>query len=529
MPRVPVVSVLGVADASLQTPMQRTAASPELLHNPQFGALVGAAKDLAAEIQDRTDTDAVMRAEAAVKRDYLEWEAEARQRRGEQAFGLTQDADKWWRKAMEKARQGLAGPRQRDAFDKVLAPAITQSRGHVSEHEATQRRVSLDASAQASIATAQDWAAANATNPTAIEAARADVLNRNQARAVANGWPAEVAQAQLVADMTKLHQNVIQSLVQADPGNAAAYFEKFKGEIAGTQHAEIGAFATKATANSLGNRAAADVWDRMGPKTDRSAVELDRMEEAVRGRANLSDEAKQSAIAGLRERAIAFKDSRRERDDQLEASVNKAILDGASSAQVRRMPEFMRLSPEAGRKIATYLENQEYTRLQRGNAALQRGELEAARDQRRLQREGMAEFLRLSDPQVLTGMTEAQVINLLPTLGNEHTAHLMQKRRELANPAKLAEARMDEDDFRHVAQQVGLKPFEAAGKPDRQAQLGELKYRVEQMISATQQSARRVLTRDEKLQLMRNEMARTRDRGHLGAVERSGARDPVDA
>jgi hypothetical protein len=121
----------------------------------------------------------------------------------------------------------------------------------------------------------------------------------------------------------------------------------------------------------------------------------------------------------------------------------------------------------------------------------------------------MGAYLAYSNPDTLAGMTDAQVINLLPVLGNEHTKHLMEKKRALAsNPGKLAEARVDEDDFKMVAQEMGMRPF-AAKSEDEKASLGMLKYRVEQMVSAAQQGGKKVLSRDEKLTLMRGELART--------------------
>lgn len=103
-------------------------------------------------------------------------------------------------------------------------------------------------------------------------------------------------------------------------------------------------------------------------------------------------------------------------------------------------------------------------------------------------------------------MSEAQVQALLPTLGNDLTGHLMEKKRALSRPRAEADAKMDTEDFNHAADGLGLKPYDP--KTDRAA-LGELKYRVENLIYRAQEAKKEALTRAEKQELMRIEMART--------------------
>lgn len=120
----------------------------------------------------------------------------------------------------------------------------------------------------------------------------------------------------------------------------------------------------------------------------------------------------------------------------------------------------------------------------------------------------MGAYLTYSNPDTLHGMTEAQVINLLPTLGNELTNHLMTQKRALAKPGRIGEAKMDQEDFNHLARQMKL-PVDSATSEEQKAALGELKYRVEQMIETVQQRAGKPISRAEKQEIMRSEMART--------------------
>jgi hypothetical protein len=506
--RVPTVDGPGVAASPLQPSMQRSSVSPGLLQNDQVERAGRAMQEVGAAIQERTDADLVMRAETELKNQYVTWESEAKQRRGQQAWGVAKDASKWFEDNAGKIGENLTNDRQRYLFGQTVQKLRTQSIGTFSDFEAGQRRESLDTSAQASIIGSTNIAAANPQNPEVIASAKADIIKRNQARAQLNGWSPEIAAAKEAEYVTNFHKQVIQGLVRDNPSAAEAYFQANKGEIEGSQQAEIGAFAAKATATRVGEQTADAAWQTLGPKGDRDPVQLDKLEQAIRDRKDISDDAKKAGIAAVRERAAAFKDSRRERDEALEASVNQAVMQGAGATQVQRMPEFLAMDGEKQRRLMDFIENRSLRREQMAAAREGRAAAAEAREQTRLARQGMGAYLIYSNPDTLSGMTENQVLNLLPSLGNELTSHLMQQKRALANPGKLAEARMDTEDFNHIARQMKM-PVDERATPDQKEQLGELKYRVEQRIAAVQQSTGKPMARNEKMDLMRQEMART--------------------
>lgn len=509
--RVPKVTGPSVEERALTGGFQRSSASAETLGGGAARQLADAGRaliDVGVQLQERDDADTLMRVESDLKQRYLEWESEAKQRVGENARGVTAEARKWWDENTRKARNELKNPRQSAMLDRVVAPLATQSVGVLSNFEQVQRRHSLAEAAQASVVGSINLAAANPTDPTVLQTSKSDILKRHAVLAQLNGWAPEMATAKRAEYLTNFHKQVIQGLVRADPVNAQAYFEANKGEIEGSQHAEVGAFAARATATRIGDATAEEIWATAGPKNDRDPVTLDTMEAALRKRLGANDEAVKAGIAGLRERAAAFKDSRRERDDQLEAQVNAAILNGAGSRQIRSMPAFLSLSPESARKIADFLDNRAVRQEQIAAARESRADAAESREERRKNRDTFAAYLTYSNPDTLAGMTEAQVLNLLPSLGNEHTKQLMQKKRELAKPEKLAEAKMDKDDFDRVSREIGLAPDDGRPlSPEQRAQLGELHFRVEQVIDSTQRRTGKNLTRPEKLDLMRREMA----------------------
>jgi hypothetical protein len=507
--RVPTVTGPSVDQRPLTTPFQRSSVSPAMLQNPHLEQAGRALLETGVAMQEREDADTLMRAETEVKARYAEWAGEAKQRKGQQAWGVAKEAGEFWDKESERVSKTITSPRAKALFEREVMRHRGMAVGDFSGFEAGQRRASLDESAQASIVGSINLAAANPGNAEILSAAKGDIIKRNQLRAKLNGWDPVVAEAKEAEYLTNFHKQVIQGLVRTAPEAAEAYFEANKAEIEGSQHTEVGAFAARATATRVGDTTADSIWQSLGPKSDRDAVSLDVMEQALRKQLAGKDEAIKAGIAGLRERTQAFKDGRRERGEQLEAEVNAAILRGAGAREIRSMPAFLQLPPEQARKIADFMESRALRHEQIAATRESRADAAEAREQRRLQRRGYAAYLQYSSPATLAGMSERQVLNLLPELGNDLTGNLMEKKRQLAKEPKLAEAKMDEDDFNHIARQMKLPVDKSSKNEDEKALIGEVKYRVEQMITAAQADGKRTLTRDEKLQLVRREIART--------------------
>lgn len=509
--RVPTVDGPSVEQRPLQGGFQRSLASPDLLAGSarQVADAGKAMQDIGAQLQEREDADLLMRAETEVKVKYLEWEGTAKQRKGQQAWGVAKEAGEWWDKEAAKVGESLTNPRQKHLFGQKVQQMRGLSVGQFAGHEQAERRHSLTESAQASIVGSINMAAANPGNVELLTATRGDIVKRTAMLAQINGWAPEVRDVKQAEYLTNLHKQVIQGLVQHDPGAAESYFLANKAEIDGSQHAEIGDFARKATATRMGESAADAAWQTLGPKGDRDPVQLDKLEESIRKRTDIGDEAKKVAISHLKERTVAFKDARRERDEQLEATVNTAVMKGAGASQIQRMPEFLRMDGEKQRRLMDFIENRALRREQVAAARESRAASAEAREQTRMAREGFGAYLMYSNPDTLRGMSRDQVVNLLPALGNELTGRLMQRWDDLGKPGKIEAARIDEDTFKHIARQIGLPVDKSSPSESDKAVLGELKYRVERVIEAAQQRAGKALPEAEKEALMRTELART--------------------
>lgn len=132
---------------------------------------------------------------------------------------------------------------------------------------------------------------------------------------------------------------------------------------------------------------------------------------------------------------------------------------------------------------------------------------ERERHQREIQ--GMAKYFELSNPDVLVGMKREAVAALWPKIGENNTANLLQRWDTLQNKDALLTSRMDQEQFNAIAQQFDLNPFDSKKSTNEKAELGILHNNINAKLEEAAKSVRRPLTREEKEQIMRTEMAKT--------------------
>lgn len=246
MPRVPTYDAFEVTPKQLPGVSRATAstvASPSLfdagakqISDAGKGLLKAGSdlNDVAVNIQDRENADMVFRAETAAKNNYLDFLNSVRSRRGQDAWGVTRDAGKWWDEQAIKQSEDLQNDVQRQLFQQKMATLRTQSLGNISFYETDQRRKSLADSAQASIVGSINMAAASPNDTAIVLGAKSDILKRLQVLGKINGWSPELYAAKKSEYITDLHKQVFQSMVDSDPAEARAYYEMHKDEIAGS-------------------------------------------------------------------------------------------------------------------------------------------------------------------------------------------------------------------------------------------------------------------------------------------------------
>jgi hypothetical protein len=470
---------------------------------------LGQAGDAALQVADQNNRDVALRTESQVKEDWIKFEADLRTKsQGRDAVGYTDKVKSWWDGAGETYGKDLT-PAQKQIIGRSLTSARVQALAGATDYEGRERdRSELEAFKSSQLSEIQRAAASG--DPAVAAVSSQFLRDRNAKWAATKGLDAEQLKQLNLRDTTALHVNMLQGLQQSDPKAALEYFNANKAEIDGTRHAEIAHVLGKVAAGADGEAAADEIWGRLGPKGYNQPIDLMAMEADARKRFANDKPRLDAALQQLKERKAAFNSSEAEANAGNVNTVMARYASGPISlAQLERLPEFQALPGKDQATIRDRVDAHINTIVSR--AAAQEGRADAAesRAQRALERKGYAEFLRLSDPAVLSTMSEAQVQAQLPVLGNALTAHLAEKFRSTrGGGAKEAEAKMDTEDFNHLADQFGLKPYEKKSD-DEKANLGELKYRVEQVIYQAQQTKGKSLTRDEKNEVMRQEMART--------------------
>jgi hypothetical protein len=511
-----------VTPQALPNARQQSIASPEIF-GAQGDAIAQTGKSLqiagaegvalAGKMLERENVDQVFRAETVFGDDLIKFETEQRSKKGAAALadgGVTQLTQKFFDDNVRKRSETLGNDAQRRTFGQITEKMRLQTLRTVSTHEANEARVSVTESAKASIVGSVNRAAANANDWTVAEAEAKNIRTHIAALAKVNGYDQAQTDAAVGEHLTRLHKEMIGQLVKSNPAAVKTYYEKYESEIDGSQRAEIGAYATKATATSIGDGAADAVWQAQRPKNGTEPVALSTMEERLRTELKGNDEAIKVGIAGLRERAAAYKDQRKEESNALEASVNGLILQGATMGALRKSPEFLKLStqaPEEARKIMTFLEGQAAARESRAAAAESRAYTRDARRDLKLHRDTLDTTLRLSDPNELMTLTRNEIINKLPELGSQNTQALLQRWEAFTkNGAALSEAKIDDQQFKAFAQRAGVDVTPKSGDDDGKERLIDLRDRVERVIGAEQQAKKRLLTRDEKDVLLQRQI-----------------------
>lgn len=217
---------------------------------------VGAqATDAAVRLQERANADSIFKAEADLKDQYLQFEQGVRQRRGTQAWGVTNDASQWWDKNTKTISDNLQNDAQRNIFMHSAANLRSSSLTSISQYENEQQHQSVEDSAKASITGSINIAAANPTDPTILAQSKSDVLKRVQVMSQINGWTPERYQAEQGNALTDFHKQVIQAQIDTAPDAARAYYDANKDQINGMDRDVIDKQIRVGTIRQVGQQA----------------------------------------------------------------------------------------------------------------------------------------------------------------------------------------------------------------------------------------------------------------------------------
>ena len=456
-------------------------------------------------LAERQDQDAAWRAQAKINEDWMRFESEARKTlQGQNAAGYADKVKEWWGKASQDYGSALT-PSQQKLISKPLMSAMQTAMKGALDFENTELERSRLQALDGALAGEISRGAAGGPSAAAVSVKNVEEMIRQYG--ASTGKPVEWVNQQVLQRTTALHASVISTLMQKDPKAAEQYFEANKGQIDGTRHDDIGSKINAVSAAADGDALADKLW-QAGVKPG-APVELDKLEAAAREEFKNDPTRQKHAIQGLRERMQAFEKARAEREAAGVNSVYKMLDGGVPMSRVQRTPEWQMLDGKSQDQILYQQEQRAAARESRAAAAENRALAAEARRDKQLLLTNAEAYLRYSDPNVLAGMSRQQVEATRATFGFDGAQHLLSRWDALQKPGAISEARMDQEDFNHIADQMGLKPYDSSKSENAKRALGELKYRMEQLIDATQQATKKPMTREEKNALMRGEMART--------------------
>lgn len=512
----------GVRQSSVASPSVFTSALAPPLPSAGTGleavgrglmAVGGDAARIAVNMQDRENADMLARAEAAFANDLGQYRTAVSQRLGADAKGVTADTEKWFGETTTKLSQGLTTDAQRRLFTERAQKLRAETMHSVSMHEAVQARHALEDSGNAAIVGAINLAAANANDWTVAEARKKDIRAWVDVIAQVNGKGPEWRAQKTGENITRLHEQVLQQLVATNKVAAKAYFDKYEQEIDGSKRAELGEFATKATAAAVGAAAAQAVWRADGPKSDNDASHIDKMKDRLREELKDNPFARDAALHELsqidadRDKAIRARDAKRLAD------VNAMFLKGDTIAKVQQSAAWAELDGSEQLKLLRFEEDRAQRKREHAasmaNIAENRAFTAERRAQARLNTAGLDTMLMLqSHPEVLVAMGDADLINLRTQIGDENVLKLVSKKQEFTKSREaLSEAKIDNDQFKTFAIRAGLDPTVPATQNKEKAQrVIELRDKIERVIDSEQQAKKRKLTREEKDTLLQREI-----------------------
>lgn len=246
---------------------------------------------------------------------YRAKEAEFRQRRGSAAFGLQEEATAWW-DGPEPSRIAaeLDNEAQRTMFAQSLAKRRATSLDALAVYEAGERRSATDLAARAAIGTQISYAAQNFDSAEAVAAARDDVIQKVEVLADLHGWDRNVLAGELRTNLTNLHRQVFENLLDANPAAATAYLEANKKEIDGTIWNELQKAAKTGTDIIQAQKVADEAWAS-----------------GKRGTA-LYDAIRAASEGEVRERALSMAKAREAEREQEQNQYKANLLDRAEAA-----------------------------------------------------------------------------------------------------------------------------------------------------------------------------------------------------
>lgn len=401
-----------------------------------------------------------------------------------------------WDQQADMIAGTLKSDAQRQFFENLKGERRASFVKQGNDHAYEQLRVYDNEETEQSIGSSINAAIAGSQTPDAdrlVASHLADAEGAIERYSARYGRGPEFTQAQIAKTRSQVYAGVVeQQLAVGNDRLASQWYAAHKDDILGSQRAGLEAKLELASNEGVGLRTSVAIWEQLGPKNDLDPVDLDAMEQAARAQLGDDPKALKATVAYLRERKVAFDASRADRLESAAGSVWTAAANGASLAEITRMPAFMALPGRMQATIRGYVvdeayktsqrvvaaDNRAYTLGQRDVTAENQAYTRAQRADAEQKEADAAEYYRLSKPENLKNLTEDQIQMLRGRLHGDWVNKLLEDKRKVEQPNGLRAATLNDAIFEQVVQ---LNDFPAAAK-------GTLKAMAIEAIDAEQQA-----------------------------------------
>lgn len=445
----------------------------------RFGAALKdastSAVDISLRLQAQEDAVKVMAAETALKNQYMEFQTQAKERLGGNAWGLHSETTKWFDDKRKEIGPTLTTERQQRMFGAQFDNVRMQGVGWAGNHELSERRKYTEEASRASIVGSINMAAANPYDVEVIGSAKREIVDRVQTVAQLNGWDPKRRDVETATHLGNLHSQVIQNLLASkDPTTANEYYKANVNEIPGSQR--DGLLKQLSIGDDL--KTAQEFTDAV------VAMGVSEADAVAEARKKLSGDAEKLAVTEIKTRYA--EDSVRREKAQKDAR-DEAWKKYSTRWRVSDLP------PE----LITRLDGNDYRAIvdhadARAERALRKSEV----DSNRSDGETLHALFQVMPTKQFEDIDLRKYMTKLSRA--DYRYFEAQQAAMKVKPEKTVEVKLDNDLFNRHAERAGLRPFETTKSESDKASLGRLRAEVEERIAQAQAVAKRALTHDEK-------------------------------
>jgi len=237
MPTVPTYDNNVQQTRALDGTKQSSIASPELfsgISGANNTSALGKALNNVGEVfdkrQDEIDTATALNAEVATREAYMQFQTEARTRRGLAADGLAKDAEKWWDDQARLVTEKMT-PNQQRLFKNRMQGTRLSTLDSLSQYQDGQVRAAKQEGALASIDSSIKLALDDPNNAGLASEAMRTIQITVSKLAAENGDAPEKAQMDMLKYTSQYHSGMLQNMIDGNPERAREYMNKYGAQM----------------------------------------------------------------------------------------------------------------------------------------------------------------------------------------------------------------------------------------------------------------------------------------------------------